>query len=43
MREAPYRAPAKPPQFPNYRSGTYGPKAADDLLRNDGRTWINGG
>ena len=22
-----------------YRSGTWGPRAADDLLRNDGRHW----
>lgn len=25
--------------FPNYRAGTWGPPAADDLLRRDGRTW----
>lgn len=29
------------PNFPNYRSGTYGPKAADELLERDGRKWLN--
>jgi glucose-6-phosphate 1-dehydrogenase len=27
-------------EFPNYSSGTWGPKAADDLLERDGRRWI---
>ncbi|MDQ2747195.1 MAG: glucose-6-phosphate dehydrogenase [Acidobacteriota bacterium] len=27
--------------FPNYESGTWGPEAADALLRNDGRKWRN--
>jgi glucose-6-phosphate 1-dehydrogenase len=30
----------KPSDFPNYASGTWGPKSADDLLSRDGRTWI---
>jgi glucose-6-phosphate 1-dehydrogenase len=25
--------------FPNYAAGTWGPEAAEDLLRNDGRRW----
>jgi glucose-6-phosphate 1-dehydrogenase len=29
----------KPTGFPNYAAGTWGPKAADDLLRRDGRAW----
>ncbi len=29
----------KPADFPNYESGTMGPKAADDLLARDGRHW----
>ncbi len=28
------------PDFPNYRPGTMGPKASDDLLARDGRHWI---
>lgn len=28
-----------PSDFPNYPSGTWGPKAADDLLTRDGRAW----
>lgn len=33
---------ALPPRdFPNYASGTWGPKAADDLLAADGRAWKN--
>ena len=28
-----------PTDFPNYPAGTAGPKAADDLLARDGRTW----
>jgi glucose-6-phosphate 1-dehydrogenase len=27
------------PDFPNYDAGTWGPKAAHDLLANDGRSW----
>ena len=27
--------------FPNYASGTWGPAAADELLRKDGRAWVN--
>jgi glucose-6-phosphate 1-dehydrogenase len=27
------------PSFPNYAAGTWGPLAADELLRRDGRTW----
>jgi glucose-6-phosphate 1-dehydrogenase len=31
---------ALPPRnFPNYASGTWGPKEADDLLERDGRRW----
>ncbi|MGR3742088.1 glucose-6-phosphate dehydrogenase [Companilactobacillus sp. DQM5] len=26
--------------FPNYRSGTFGPKKADDLLARDGNQWV---
>ena len=29
----------KPPDFPNYRAGTWGPRATDDLLARDGRQW----
>lgn len=29
------------PSFPNYTSGTYGPKEADELLEKDGKFWIN--
>ncbi len=28
-----------PREFPNYAAGTWGPKAADELLTNDGRHW----
>jgi glucose-6-phosphate 1-dehydrogenase len=28
-----------PPTFPNYRAGSWGPAAADDLIERDGRTW----
>lgn len=28
-----------PKEFPNYAAGTWGPKAADELLTNDGRHW----
>ncbi len=27
------------PNFPNYESGSWGPKEADELLRRDGRAW----
>jgi glucose-6-phosphate 1-dehydrogenase len=30
-----------PRNFPNYRSGSWGPKEADDLLAADGRSWKN--
>ena len=26
--------------FPNYSTGTWGPKEADQLLENNGRSWI---
>jgi len=32
-------AKAKPKDFPNYRSGSWGPKAADGLIGRDGRQW----
>jgi glucose-6-phosphate 1-dehydrogenase len=31
----------KKPEFPNYKSGTWGPDEADELLRRDGRFWWN--
>ena len=30
-----------PRDFPNYAAGSWGPKAADDLLARDGHTWRN--
>jgi glucose-6-phosphate 1-dehydrogenase len=27
--------------FPNYASGSWGPKESDDLLRRDNRAWNN--
>lgn len=30
----------KPRDFPNYESGSWGPNAADELLKRDGRKWI---
>ncbi|MBW3592363.1 MAG: glucose-6-phosphate dehydrogenase [Actinobacteria bacterium] len=27
------------PHFPNYEAGTWGPRAAEELLQRDGRTW----
>lgn len=30
---------SSPSDFPNYQSGTWGPKAAEELLARDGRTW----
>ncbi|MCL6464877.1 MAG: glucose-6-phosphate dehydrogenase, partial [Acidobacterium ailaaui] len=32
-------AKSKPRDFPNYTSGTWGPKAADGLIGRDGRKW----
>ena len=32
-------ASAPPPPFPNYPSGSAGPRAADDLIGSDGREW----
>lgn len=29
----------RPPKFPNYKAGSWGPKEADDLLERDGRAW----
>jgi glucose-6-phosphate 1-dehydrogenase len=29
-----------PPDFPNYRAGTWGPAAADELLGREGRRWL---
>src|SRR5207237_193096 len=29
-----------PTDFPNYAAGTWGPKAADDLITRDGRRWF---
>jgi glucose-6-phosphate 1-dehydrogenase len=31
---------SKPADFPNYKSGTWGPEAADTLIGKDGRSWI---
>jgi glucose-6-phosphate 1-dehydrogenase len=33
-------ADLKPVDFPNYQSGTWGPEAADVLIRQDGRSWL---
>ncbi len=30
----------KPADFPNYPAGSWGPKAADELLARDGRNWL---
>ncbi|MCH9609925.1 MAG: Glucose-6-phosphate 1-dehydrogenase 2 [Chlamydiales bacterium] len=32
-------AEGNPSDFPNYQSGSWGPKAADELLSRDGRAW----
>jgi glucose-6-phosphate 1-dehydrogenase len=32
-------AQTKPPEFPNYPAGTWGPAAAEDLMARDARTW----
>jgi len=29
----------RPPDFPNYEAGTWGPEAAVELVRRDGRAW----
>lgn len=29
-----------PPDFPNYAAGTWGPKAAEELLARDGKEWV---
>ncbi len=29
------------PNFPNYAAGTWGPKEADELIKRDGRQWLN--
>ena len=31
---------SKPVDFPNYQSGTWGPKAAEALMAKDGRSWL---
>ena len=31
----------KPRDFPNYAAGSWGPAAADELIRRDGRSWRN--
>jgi len=31
---------SKPADFPNYKSGSWGPKAAEVLIEKDGRSWI---
>ena len=28
------------PQFPNYNSGSWGPKEADELIEKDSRSWL---
>jgi glucose-6-phosphate 1-dehydrogenase len=33
-------AAERPPDFPNYAAGTWGPKAADELLARDGQEWL---
>ena len=35
-------AEAAPPQFPNYKSGSWGPDEADEWLAKNGRKWHNG-
>jgi len=32
-------ARSKPPRFPNYEAGTWGPDEADDFMERDGRRW----
>jgi glucose-6-phosphate 1-dehydrogenase len=36
-----YWAAAHPKDFPNYAGGSWGPAAADELMRRDGRAWRN--
>jgi glucose-6-phosphate 1-dehydrogenase len=31
---------SKPSDFPNYKSGTWGPQGADTLIEKDGRSWF---
>jgi glucose-6-phosphate 1-dehydrogenase len=31
---------SKPKDFPNYKSGTWGPQAAEALMAKDGRSWL---
>jgi len=31
---------SRPVGFPNYQSGTWGPKAAETLIVKDGRSWL---
>ncbi len=33
-------ATVRPPDFPNYSAGTWGPEAAETLIRRDGRCWL---
>lgn len=35
-----YWAKTTPTDFPNYEAGTWGPKAAEELLQKDGRNWF---
>ena len=30
-----------PRDFPNYAAGSWGPAAADELVRREGRRWVN--
>jgi len=34
-----YWAETSPKDFPNYQAGSWGPKAADDMIAKDGRAW----
>ena len=34
-----YWASAKPPDLPNYQSGTWGPKSAEEMMARDNRKW----
>jgi len=34
-----YWSASPPPEFPNYARGSWGPKAAADLIQRDGRNW----
>ncbi|HSS29739.1 MAG TPA: hypothetical protein VLL06_01845 [Nitrospiraceae bacterium] len=33
-------ANTRPRKFPNYSAGTWGPKAAEQLIERDGHTWL---